>query len=114
MAYSTNPHLVKARAAALQLLVRDGLQVGVVARKCGIHRTTLWRWKRKWDELNKHVEFANTNRPGRSLSLSNKLHGCTWQIATMSLLTRIPLGHPPLSSPSGLPVVPVPPAVQFV
>lgn len=84
MAYSTNPYLVKARATALQLLIRDGLPVSVVARRCGIHRTTLWRWKRKWDELNKHIEFTNYNRPNRKLSLANKLVSCSWQIPTRS------------------------------
>lgn len=84
MAYSTNPHLVKARATALRLLIQDGLPTSVVARKCGIHRTTVWRWKRKWDELNKHVEFTNPNRPRRPVHLASKLAGCTWQIPTLS------------------------------
>ncbi len=84
MAYSTNPNLVKARATAMQLLVKDELPVSVVARKCGIHRTTVWRWKRKWDELNKNVEFTNPYRSNRPVSLANKLHACTWQIVTMS------------------------------
>jgi len=84
MAYSTNSNLPKARATALQLLIRDGLPVGVVARKCGIHRTTVWRWKYKWDELNKHVEFTNPNRPGRPVRLANKLVSCTWRIPTQS------------------------------
>ena len=41
MAYSTNPNLPKARATAMRLLVVDQLPVMVVARKCGVHRSTI-------------------------------------------------------------------------
>lgn len=54
MAYSTNPNLPKARAIAMQLLVRELLPVQVVANKCGVHRSTIYRWKLKWDLLNKY------------------------------------------------------------
>ena len=43
MAYSINPNLPKARATAMQLLIRDELPVSVVANKWGIHRSTIWR-----------------------------------------------------------------------
>lgn len=82
MAYSINPYLPKARAIALRLLVEDQLPVGVVARKCGIHRSTVWRWKQKWLELNKYVQFDNPNRPHRPVSLKNKLTACRWRIVT--------------------------------
>lgn len=84
MAYSTNPHLIKARATALQLLIRDGLPVGVVARKCGIHRTTVWRWKRKWDALNRDVQLENNNRPSREVGRSFRQANLRWHIATES------------------------------
>ena len=60
MAYSTNPNLPKARAIAMRLLVIDQLPVTVVARKCGVHRSTIWRWKRKWDTLNRYVQMDNS------------------------------------------------------
>ncbi len=82
MAYSTNPNLPKARATALRLLVEDQLPLLVVARKCGVHRTTIWRWKRKWDSLNAHVQFDNPNRPKRPYSHHNHLLRCRWLIAT--------------------------------
>ena len=41
MAYSTNPNLPKARAIALKLLLVEGVPAMVVARQCGIHRSTL-------------------------------------------------------------------------
>jgi len=84
MAYSINPCLPKARATAMKLLIADGYPSATVANKCGVHRTTIWRWKKKWDELNKNVQFDNPNRPSRPISLKNKLSFCTWRIPTLS------------------------------
>ena len=67
MAYSTNPNLPKARATAMRLLVVDQLPVMVVARKCGVHRSTIWRWKQKWNALNRYVQMDNVNRPNRQV-----------------------------------------------
>lgn len=83
MAYSINPNLPKARALAMQLLVRDELPLQVVANRCGVHRSTIWRWKRKWDKLNEHVQFDNPNRPGRVFSKANHLVRCSWRIPTL-------------------------------
>lgn len=82
MAYSINPNLPKARAIAMQLLVRDSLPLQVVANRCGIHRSTVWRWKRKWDTLNQYVQMDNPNRPNRIYSHTNHLNHCTWRIPT--------------------------------
>lgn len=95
MAYSTNPNLPKARATALQLLVRDGLPLQVVANRCGVHRSTIWRWKRKWGHLNEHVQFDNPNRPNRVYSTANHLLRCTWRIPTAS--------SRPMTSPKAVP-----------
>lgn len=84
MAYSNNPNLPKARAAALRLLVEEGLPASTVAIRCGVHRSTVWRWKRKWEQLNARVQFANSNRPSRPVGLKNKLTSCRWIIATVS------------------------------
>jgi len=89
MAYSTNPNLPKARALGMQLLVRDTLPVQTVANKCGVHRSTIWRWKRKWDNLNANVQLTNDNRqqtrPGPS---TFRLTGCTWRVPTRSSRPR--------------------------
>ena len=90
MAYSTNPNLPKARATALRLLVEAGLPASTVAIRAGVHRSTIWRWKRKWDELNKCVQMDNPNRPGRAYSHSNHLAHCSWHIPTRS---SRPAGH---------------------
>lgn len=84
MAYSTNPNLPKARAIAMQLLVREQLPAGIVANKCGVHRSTVWRWKLKWNALNQNVQMDNPNRPNRIYSRTNHLNRCTWQIPTMT------------------------------
>lgn len=83
MAYSTNPNLPKARAIALQLLIREQLPLYVVANRCGVHRSTIWRWKRKWDVLNQDRQLDNPNRPSRPVGTS-KLLWCSWNIPTIS------------------------------
>ena len=87
MAYSTNPNLPKARATAMQLLVRDQLPQYVVANRCGVSRSTIWRWKRKWDALNKDVQLTNDNRPGRTQTTPSsvfRLAAVTWRIPTVT------------------------------
>ncbi len=84
MAYSTNPNLPKARAIALRLLIEEGLSTHVVANKCGVHRSTIWRWYRKWQFINQHWQQDNPNRPGRAYSQRNHLSRCSWRIPTAS------------------------------
>ena len=84
MAYSTNPNLPKARAIAMQLLIREQLPLQVVANRCGVARSTIWRWKRKWDELNKDVQLTNDNRPTRKAGTQFRIAACTWRIPTLS------------------------------
>lgn len=83
MAYSNNPNLPKARAIALQLLVREALPVGIVANKCGVHRSTVWRWKQKWLKLNENVQLTNDNRPGRTSGTRFRQAALKWRIATI-------------------------------
>ncbi len=47
MAYSINPNLPRARAFALKLLINEGQSLQVVANRCGVHRSTIYRWKQK-------------------------------------------------------------------
>jgi len=84
MAYSNNPNLPKARATAMRLLVTEQLPVVVVARKCGVHRSTIWRWKRKWDEINKNVQLTNDNRPGRAAGTKFRQAALKWRVPTNS------------------------------
>ena len=97
MAYSINPNLPKARAIAMKLLIRDELPLQVVADHCGIHRSTVWRWKKKWSEINKNVQLSNDNRPNRSVKLNRpfgvssfRWAACSWNIPT---ITSRPYSH---------------------
>ena len=87
MAYSINPNLPKARAIALQLLVLKRLPLQVVANRCGVHRTTVWRWKRKWNKFNEHIQLTNDNRPSRAQASPSgqfRLAALTWRVPTES------------------------------
>jgi len=94
MSYSNNPNLPKARALGMKLLIEEGLPTQVVANKCGVSRTTIWRWKKKWDRLNENVQFDNPNRPSRGYSRANHLLRCSWRIPTQS--------SRPLTSPTAI------------
>ena len=89
MAYSTNPNLVKARHIALLLILRDKLPLNVVARKCGVHRSTLWRWLKKWHELNKNISQVHYGRPTRQTYFCPSYY--SWSIKTLS---SAPHTHP--------------------
>lgn len=90
MAYSNNPNLPKARATAMQLLIVEQLPLQIVANRYGVHRSTVWRWKRKWNKLNQNVQMDNPNRPSRVYSAANHLRRCAWRIPTES---SRPHGH---------------------
>jgi transposase InsO family protein len=63
MSYSSNPLLPKARKWAINLVLVNGLSVSQAARRAGVHRSTLWRWLRRWQELGLH---GNNYLPTRS------------------------------------------------
>lgn len=84
MAYSINPNLPKARAFAMELLIKEQLPLVVVARKCGVHRSTVWRWRQKWQLLNRNVQLTNNNRPSRIVGSQFRIAACTWRVPTTS------------------------------
>lgn len=88
MSYSSNPLLPKARAEAVRLVIEQSMPLTIAARRCGVHRTTLWRWLRKWELLNQNVQLTNVNRPKRNsdsqVPSSFRLAACTWRIPTNS------------------------------
>jgi transposase InsO family protein len=89
MAYSNNPYLPKARATALRLLLLEKLPLSVIADRSGVHRSTIWRWKRKWDKLNEYRQLTNDNRPNRTVGYE-RFRTCIWNIPTDSAR---PHGH---------------------
>lgn len=77
MSYSNNPLLPKARVWAINSVTREGLSIAVAARKAGIHRVTLWRWLKRWQELgydvrNKYLPTISSrpHQPARCLPSS--------------------------------------------
>ena len=80
MAYSINPNLPKARAIAMRLLIADGLPSIVVANKCGVNRSTIWRWKQKWLKLNENIQQDKPGRPTRITSFVPQYY--RWSIHT--------------------------------
>jgi hypothetical protein len=84
MAYSTNPNLPRARAVALKLLIEQALPTQVTANKCGVHRSTIYRWKLTWLKLNEHVQLENVNRPSRTPGKVFRLAALQWRIPTRS------------------------------
>jgi putative transposase len=91
MAYSTNPNLIKARRQALKEVLLEKLPVCVVARRSGVHRSTIWRWIKKWQWLNRHISFENTNRPSRPVGRAFRWSGVNWVVPTLS---SAPHSHP--------------------
>lgn len=84
MSYSNNPLLPKARAEAVRLVVEQRVPLTVAARKSGIHRSTLWRWRRRWLVVNSHVQLTNDNRPTRQPGRQFRQAAIRWSIPTLS------------------------------
>ncbi len=84
MAYSINPNLPKARALAMKLLIMEGLPPQIVANKCGVHRSTIYRWKKRWLEINRNAQLENFNRPSRYLGKQFRFASLSWVVPTLS------------------------------
>lgn len=95
MAYSTNPNLPRARALALKLLIEQSLPAQVVANKCGVHRSTVYRWKLRWEKLNENVQLTNYDRPTRQPGTTFRFAALKWLIPTLS--------SRPKTSPNAIP-----------
>src|SRR5690606_36192933 len=68
----------------MRLLVQEQLPPQVVANRCGVHRATIWRWQRKWLELNQNMELSNRYRPNRTAGTQFRLGSCKWLLPTLS------------------------------
>ena len=54
-----------ARGLAVKSVVCGKENIYTVAKRYGIHRTTLWRWIKRWHKINADVETVNYGRPSR-------------------------------------------------
>ena len=95
MAYSNNPNLPRARALGLKLLIEQKLPAQLVANKCGVHRSTVYRWRLKCQDINQNVQLENFNRPTRVLGSQFRFAALKWLIPTLS--------SRPKSSPNAVP-----------
>jgi transposase InsO family protein len=84
MAYSNIKSLANTRGKAILTLKTTTLPLYVVANKYGVHRTTIWRWLKKWERLNSHVSQDCSNRPKRRGKTSFCANYYTWLIPTLS------------------------------
>lgn len=91
MSYSTNPNAPKARGNALKCLIIERKPITVVARQFGVNRSTIWRWKKKWQIQNRYVQLTNDNRPHRAAGKVFRNDAIKWNIPTM---TSAPQSHP--------------------
>ena len=66
MAYYAGKDVEKARGNAMRELILERRSIAQVARRYGKHRTTIWRWKKKW-QAQQTVLLENTGRPNRPL-----------------------------------------------
>ena len=89
MAYSTNPNLIKARKEVLLAVISHRLPICTAARRFGIHRTTIWRWVKRWRDINCNVKDRNYNRPNRPHSFNENSY--CWVVPTIS---SAPKSHP--------------------
>lgn len=76
MSYSSNPLLPKARIWAVNLVLKEQLPLLLAARKAGIHRSTLWRWLKRYHELACH---GNTRQLPTYSSRPHHPAGCLSQ-----------------------------------
>ena len=91
MSYSTNPSLEKARGKAMKLLFIDELSVQIVADRYGVNRSTIWRWKKKWLEVNPNIELRNYSKQRDNPTSLFRYSSCKWSIPTIS---SAPHNHP--------------------
>lgn len=91
MSYSTNPHAPKARGNAIKALIIERKAVNAIVKQFGVNRTTIWRWKKKWEKQNSTVQFTNDNRPSIPVGLDFRFQDVRWNIPT---ITSAPHTHP--------------------
>lgn len=90
MSYCTRKNIEIARGKAIKMLVVEKKPVGAVADRFGVHRSTIWRWYKKWKKINNHIEFINPVRR-QYLGISPyKYEICKWRIESESSSPKHP------------------------
>ena len=90
MAYYRGKDIEKSRGNAIKELIIEKRSVAQVARRFGKNRSTIYRWKKKW-EMQQTVLLENPGRPSRPLGKVFRWRDVKWDIPTRS---SAPKTHP--------------------
>lgn len=90
MAYYRGKDIEKSRGNAMKELILEKRSVTQVARRFGKNRSTIYRWKKKW-EHQQTVLLENVGRPSRPLGKVFRWANAKWDIPTIS---SAPKTHP--------------------
>ena len=90
MAYYRGKDIEKSRGNAIKELIIEKRSVAQVARRFGKNRSTIYRWKKKW-EMQQTVLLENPGRPSRPLGKIFRWRDVKWDIPTQS---SAPKTHP--------------------
>ena len=90
MAYYRGKDIEKSRGNAMREIILEKRSVTQVARRFGKNRSTIYRWKKKW-ELQQTVSLENSGRPSRPLGRAFRWQYVKWNIPTLS---SAPKTHP--------------------
>ena len=90
MAYYRGKDIEKSRGNAIKELIIEKRSVAQVARRFGKNRSTIYRWKKKW-EMQQTVLLENPGRPSRPLGKVFRWRDVKWNIPTRS---SAPKTHP--------------------
>ena len=90
MPYCTGKNIELASGKAIKMLVIEKKPVGAVADRFGVHRSTIWRWYKKWKKINNHIQLNNPVRR-QYLGISPyKYEICKWRIGSESSSPKHP------------------------
>lgn len=90
MAYYRGKDIEKARGNAIREIILGKRSIAQVARRYGKNRSTIYRWKKKW-EAQQVVLLENPGRPSRPLGKQFRWASVKWNIPTLS---SAPKTHP--------------------
>ena len=91
MAYCIAKSIEIQRSKALKEIFLEGRSIAQVARRFGRNRSTLYRWIKRWREINNYPDFRNYGRPNRIPGKKFRLESLKWRILTRS---SAPKTHP--------------------
>lgn len=91
MAYCIAKSIEIQRSKALKEVFLEGRSIAQVARRFGRNRSTLYRWIKRWREINNYPDFRNYGRPNRVSGKKSRLESLKWRILTRS---SAPKTHP--------------------